>query len=84
MSAVIEVTREKRYRSPLWNTAGPTWKWIYYLPSRETTMPDGRIATVQPGGFSTKAEIADLARRIYPERPLTLRFPDGTTKEMKR
>lgn len=79
----IQVTSEIKYRSPLWTTAGYDRKSIYYLPEREIEMPDGRIATVQPGGVSTKAEITSIARSLYTERPLRLEFPDGSVKEVK-
>jgi hypothetical protein len=78
----IKVTRTRAYNRP--GCTGYEWKWTYHLPERFIESPDGRFIRVEPGGFSTKAETIDLARRIYTERPLRLEFPDGTTKELKR
>lgn len=80
----VEVTRQRSNRSPLWTGSGYEWKWTYHLPERQVTTSDGRVLKTKPGGFSTKAETVELARRLYADRPLTLAFPDGTTKELKR
>lgn len=80
----VKISRQKVYRSPLYQGPGYEWKWVYYLPQHEQTTPDGRTVQMMPGGFSTKAETVDLARQVYAERPLRLEFPDGTTKEIKR
>ena len=80
----VAVTRKRTYQSPHLKHGGYEWKWTYYLPQRESVMPDGRIAITEPGGFTTKSEIVDLARRLYEIRPLCLEFPDGTVKEIKR
>jgi len=81
---IIQVTRVKTFRSALSNGRGYEWKWIYHLPMREVEMPDGRIAKIQPGGYSTKAEMVTLARSLYAERPIRLEFPDGSVKEIKQ
>lgn len=59
-------------------------KHVYYLPEREVTMPDGRIATATPGGFSSKSETLSLVRRLHPQRPLNVQWPNGTTTVVKR
>ena len=84
MTTTITVSRERLYQAPLRTGRGPAWKWTYYLPKRQVTTPDGRNVVVQPGGFTSKVEIVNLARNLYSERPLVLAFPDGTTKQVKR
>jgi hypothetical protein len=80
----VAITRKRISQSASLAHAGPEWKWNYYLPQREVVMPDGHTVVTEPGGFSTKAEIVDLARQVYDVRPLSLQFPDGTVKEIKR
>lgn len=63
------------------------WRGVrvhYNLPAREVTMPDGRVAIAEPGGYTTKAETLEVVRRVYTERPLLVEWPDGKTTEVKR
>jgi hypothetical protein len=83
-NTIIEITREKQYRSRFYQGPGPEWKWIYHLPERTETTVDGHVRRWQPGGFSTKQETLELVRRIYTERPILVQFPDGAVKEIKR
>lgn len=79
---VVRISRYRQYASP--GMAGPAWKWIYNLPPRTFTMPNGRVVTTKPGDYSTKAETLDLVRRLYSERPLLVEWPDGDTTEVSR
>lgn len=77
----VTITRYKQYASP--GQSGPAWKWIYELPTVKTQV-GGRVVTSRPGGFSTKAETLALVRRLFPERPLLVEWPDGKLQPVLR
>lgn len=75
----IQITPARRFRN-----FGATGTTVYYLPAVTQQTPDGRTVEYEPGGYSSKAETLALVRRLYPERPLLVEWPDGKTTKVTR
>lgn len=62
-------------------------KWVYELPPttiEQHTEQGTRTVTLRPGGHTSKTETRSLIRRTYPQRPLNINWPDGTTDTLHR